>query len=387
MVKFHGKMLILKLISLVFLVNLNFKDVYCSGNHFTVDDDIDDIEYLFRKDDNVQTSTTRKPQTAVDKISNDFDKFKNKLLKSAELIFDEIDNDTKKYKIMRDSALNDNKKKLETEKRAVLKNLDNLQKKKEKIENIISKIQDGVKDESVDGFKQIKEQCRNKLKTLNDRKSAMIISDEEVFEDDGDDMFRDAPYSQYNLDILNAEITELEKNLANLNHGKHGKLSFAYSQLVDVYKDELAELKRKSELESMNKIESISDIYAKNIESIYTEVKHKVNNLINDATDFIVLSKSYDWIHLDKQIPNVPENAVLGGQDIDKTPLYVIRGYVDGSFKYGKYAFSSNRKHAYLTNDMNEFEVKTSFEVSPNLVFAIFNDLFFKKIFVAIYSY
>lgn len=319
-------MLILKLITLIILVNLYFKNVYCQ---VYVDNDFDMID--------------------PEDIPNEENKFKNELMKKAKLIFD-----IKKYKFMRDSALSD-RKKLKTEKRAVLLNLDNLHKKKKKIEKIISKIQDGVQD---DDFEQIMEQCRNKLKTLNDRKSAM---------------FGDAPSSQYNLDVLNADITEFENNLANLNHGKHEKLSFAYSQLVDVYKEELTEVKRKSELESVNKISF------KNIQSIFTEVKNKVKNLINGAADFIVLSKSFDWIEFDKEIPNVPRNAVIGGEDKDSTPLYIIRGYEDGSFMYGKYAFNNKRRNAYLMKGAVEFELNTSFEVSPNLIFATFNHLFFQN--------
>ena len=273
-------MLFLKLFCLIFFV----KHIHCSSTVYT-QDDMDETDDDFVEEIDYEPS---KPQIVMDEVPSVFDTFKNKLSKNAELIFKEIANDTKKYKNMRDSAINDNRIKLENNKRSILKNLDNLQEKIIKIENIISKF----------------------------------------------------PKS------------------------KHGKLSFAYSQLVDVYKEEQQELKKKINLESMNKKESISDIYAKNIESIFTRVKNNVESLIKDAYNFIVLSKSYEWITFNKQIENIPENAILGGLDIDKTPLYVIRGFVDGSFKYGKYAFNTSRKNAYLANETNEFEKMDAFEVS-----------------------
>lgn len=94
-----------------------------------------------------------------------------------------------------------------------------------------------------------------------------------------------------------------------------------------------------------------------------TEISEKfLENKVTYNLD-IETANDCSWKRWNDLSTDLDENAVIGGNDLDGTPLYVIRARTEESlpFSYGKFAVK--RSHAYITDDQKEFGVR-NFEVN-----------------------
>lgn len=94
-----------------------------------------------------------------------------------------------------------------------------------------------------------------------------------------------------------------------------------------------------------------------------TEISEKfLENKVTYNLD-IETANDCSWKRWNDLSTDLDENAVIGGNDVDGTPLYVIRARTEESlpFSYGKFAVK--RSHAYITDDQKEFGVR-NFEVN-----------------------
>ncbi|KAL7022992.1 hypothetical protein ACKWTF_012454 [Chironomus riparius] len=67
--------------------------------------------------------------------------------------------------------------------------------------------------------------------------------------------------------------------------------------------------------------------------------------------------EKYKWISWYEKATNIPDDAVLGGKDVDGSLLYVIRVGNKNKHLYGKFAIK--RQNAYAINESQEFGVIT----------------------------
>lgn len=65
--------------------------------------------------------------------------------------------------------------------------------------------------------------------------------------------------------------------------------------------------------------------------------------------------KNYEWTAWNERDTDIPRDAVIGGEDVDGSPLYIVRIGNDNSSLYGKFAI--RRRNAYVTNARAEFGV------------------------------
>lgn len=350
------------------------------------------IEEEFDENGNPIFKTVIKIEDSLKLINDNFNIMREQFIEDQGNIFDAVRDNIEEYKSSRDYDLKLYKEKIDrvTEKYYDIY-VETLRSRKLEIEENIASIQSKAMDENSElseNMRMTEEEYRNKLEKLNDRKYSLTALMTQHC-DDCDETLR-----EYKLDVELAQndkdITELqqkflkqseenEKKLKEFNTEKAGELIVKYSQLVDLLKRELEmHKKRESIIEQKDRIISEWKAYSENIENLHTNVRSKIEDLTSNSIDVQNLisgieknetkqdskksSSSFNWVPFEENSMTLPENAVTGCEDIDGSSLYVIRKKRGNSYLYGKYAFSDERKNAYITNDEKEYGI-SHFEI------------------------
>lgn len=135
------------------------------------------------------------------------------------------------------------------------------------------------------------------------------------------------------LFFLSLEM-RIEENLAELDNSDENEI---FGNIINLYKKEIEEYQKKIEFCQVQ------------------ETCHPQQTL------------AYRWVDL-HGVNELPNNAVLGGQDVNKLPLHVVRGKGYNSDSYGKLLNYQN-KYVFYTTDENTELVMEPYEVSPYLPF------------------
>jgi len=109
----------------------------------------------------------------------------------------------------------------------------------------------------------------------------------------------------------------------------------------------------------------IINLYKEEIE----EYQKKVKFCQSHETSQPQQTLAYRWVDL-RGANRLPNNPVLGGQNVDKLPLHVVRGKGSESDSYGK-LYKNQDKYMFYATDENTELVKESFEVSLNCLIGI----------------
>lgn len=336
--------------------------------------------------------TVIKIEDSLKNIQDNFNIMRERLIEDQGNIFDAVRDNIEDYKNSRDYDLNLFKEEIDKiNEKYNDKYIEALNYRKSEIEESIANIQSEAMDENSElseNIRMTEEEYRNKLNKLNDRKYSLKA----LMTQHCDDC--DETLKNYQLDVnlanVDKDIIELEqkflkqaeaneRKLKEFNTEKAGELIVKYSQLVDSLKREL-DMYKKKEAINEKKDGMITEwrAYSENIENLHTNLRSKFENLTNSSMDFQKFtsgyenseikqnfkksSSSFNWIPFEENSMILPENAVSECKDVDGASLYVIRKKRGNSYLYGKYAFSNERKNAYITNEEKEYGI-SHFEV------------------------
>lgn len=150
-------------------------------------------------------------------------------------------------------------------------------------------------------------------------------------------------------DDMNVKTEDEDVDRKFLNADNAFQLNKVYEELVVVYKSKIEELTKKIEEFSCNCTEQqeLTTVKGISLSDIETTTERK--------------RLTYEWV---KFYSGLPEYAVIGGNDIDGSYLYVARSHSKFGYSYGKLVSSTT--HAFVTDQTHEYYV-TSIEVSKAL--------------------
>jgi len=167
-----------------------------------------------------------------------------------------------------------------------------------------------------------------------------------------------------------AESKIIEKKLRKLKDEMKQSFIDYQNQLIQIYKKKI--LQMEADKEKANKVQIIFkntiklyEKHAERVEGLLESLQGNVTtisekfpeiNVVN--LDFEATNTDCSWKRWNDLTTDLEENAVIGGQDVDGTPLYVIRSRSDDSMPYSYGKFAVERTHAYITDDEKEFGVR-----------------------------
>lgn len=154
-------------------------------------------------------------------------------------------------------------------------------------------------------------------------------------------------------DDMNVKTEDEDVDRKFLNADNAFQLNEVYEELVVVYKSKIEELTKKIEEFSCNCTEKqeLTTVKGRSLSDIETTTERK--------------RLTYEWVKFSN---GLPENAVIGGNDIDGSYLYVARSHSNSGYFYGKLVSSTT--HAFMTDETHEFDV-SSVEVSKTLCWLV----------------
>lgn len=101
-----------------------------------------------------------------------------------------------------------------------------------------------------------------------------------------------------------------------------------------------------------NELEDAGEKYEKYQRLLHAKAKEDLEKL---------LPTKYRWVSWSNANADVPNNAIVGGYDLDGTTMYIVRSERYDDFEYGK--FAAKRKQAYVTRGDDE-KIVYDFDVS-----------------------
>jgi len=349
-----------------------------------------EIDQEIDENGNPVLKTIIKIEDSSEVIRDNFNIMRGRFIEDQGNLFDAVKDNIEEYKSSRDYDLQSYKEKIDDLNEQYKKMyIENFESRKTDIEEAIASIQSEAMDENSEvseNMKMTEEEYRNKLNKLKDRKYDLNALYSQHC-DDCDELREykiDVNLAQVDKDIAELEqkflkqAEENEQKLKEINAEKAGELIVKYSQLVDLLKRELKMYKNREEInDQKDSIISEWKTYSENIENLHINIRSNIEDMTNNSMDFQKLITGYEkrdvqnskkslssfkWVPLEEKATTLPENSVTGCNDIDGSPLYVIRKKRENSYLYGKYAFSDERKNAYITNDEKEYGI-SQFEV------------------------
>lgn len=349
-----------------------------------------EIDQEIDENGNQVLKTIIKLEDSSEVICDNFNIMRGRFIEDQGNLFDAVRDSIEEYKSSRDYDLKSYKEKIDDLNEQYNENFES---RKLDIERAIQNIQSEAMDknsEVSENMKITEEEYRNQLNELKDRKYHLNALYSQHC-DDCDELREykiDENLAQVDRDIAELEqkflkqAEENEQKLKDLNVEKAGELIVKYSQLVDLLKRELKMYKKREEINYL-KDDFLSEwkTYSENIENLHINIRSTIEDMTNNSMDFQKLITGYEksdsqnsneslssfkWVPLEEKSSTLPENSVTGCNDIDGSPLYVIRKKRENSYLYGKYAFSDERKNAYITNDEKEYGI-SYFEVKSQI--------------------
>jgi hypothetical protein len=146
---------------------------------------------------------------------------------------------------------------------------------------------------------------------------------------------------------------------ASETHDKCAKIDNAISNLEIIITENLAKLAISHSSGTNSLCSGVNEIYVDLVNMYKEEIEEYKKKVEFCQAPQPSQNLAYQWVDL-YGVKKLPSNAVLGGQNVDRLPLHVVRGKGSNSDTYGKLY-----KFTFYGTDENKESILQSYEVRP----------------------